>query len=143
MSSSGDDKVCSYDPLIELMARFENVRAVDTSADPFAELGVEDRLKKHIVDGIKKKLDEVIAPNAEAFRRAGARRVAVGLSVVEDQLRLSIRDDGKGFSPAGVEGQGLGNLRSRSAALKGQVTITSAPHSGTEVVILVPVPRSD
>ncbi|MBX7135330.1 MAG: B12-binding domain-containing protein [Fimbriimonadaceae bacterium] len=57
MSSPGDDKVCSYDPLIELMARFENVRATDTSADPFADLGVEDRLKKHIVDGIKKNLE--------------------------------------------------------------------------------------
>lgn len=46
-----------YDPLIELMARFENVRATDTSADPFEGLSVDDRLKKHIVDGIKKNLD--------------------------------------------------------------------------------------
>jgi len=49
--------VVSYDPLIELMARFENVKAANTAADPFEGLGVEDRLKKHIVDGIKKNLD--------------------------------------------------------------------------------------
>lgn len=46
-----------YDPLIELMKRFEDVKAVDTSVDPFAGLSVEDQLKKHIVDGIKKSLE--------------------------------------------------------------------------------------
>lgn len=46
-----------YDPLIELMARFENVKAIDTSVDPFEGLGPEDRLKKHIIDGVKKNLE--------------------------------------------------------------------------------------
>jgi len=54
---SRPERVCTYDPLIELMSRFENVKAVDTTADPFAGLTVEDRLKKHIVDGIKKGLE--------------------------------------------------------------------------------------
>lgn len=39
------------------MARFENVRAVDTSVDAFESLSVEDRLKKHIVEGIKRNLE--------------------------------------------------------------------------------------
>lgn len=52
-----EEKIVSYDPLIELMARFENVRATDTKADPFEDLGVEDTLKKHIVEGIKKNLE--------------------------------------------------------------------------------------
>lgn len=56
-SESGADKVCVYDPLIELMARFENVRATSTATDPFEGLSVEDVLKKHIVDGIKKLLE--------------------------------------------------------------------------------------
>lgn len=46
-----------YDPLIELMARFENVKAIDTSVDPFEGLSAEDRLKKHIIDGVKKNLE--------------------------------------------------------------------------------------
>src|SRR5579862_8957356 len=54
---SPEERTVTYDPLIELMARFENVRAVDTSVDPFEGLGIEDRLKKHIVDGIKKNLE--------------------------------------------------------------------------------------
>lgn len=52
-----EDRTVTYDPLIELMSRFENVRAVDTKADPFEGLGVEDTLKKHIVEGIKKNLE--------------------------------------------------------------------------------------
>lgn len=39
------------------MRRFENVKAVDTSADPFAGLAIEEVLKKHIVDGLKKGLE--------------------------------------------------------------------------------------
>jgi len=51
-----DQRVVQYDPLIEFMSRFENVKTVDTSADPFQGLSIEERLKKHIVDGIKKNL---------------------------------------------------------------------------------------
>jgi len=40
------------------MARFENVKASSTASNPFEGLGVEDRLKKHIVEGIKKNLEE-------------------------------------------------------------------------------------
>jgi 5-methyltetrahydrofolate--homocysteine methyltransferase len=52
-----EERVCTYDPLIELMARFENVKATSTAANPFEGLSVEDTLKKHIVDGIKKNLE--------------------------------------------------------------------------------------
>ncbi|MFQ3678051.1 MAG: vitamin B12 dependent-methionine synthase activation domain-containing protein [Fimbriimonadaceae bacterium] len=51
------DRACTYDPLIALMARFENVKASATSADAFAGLTIEEVLKKHIVDGIKKSLE--------------------------------------------------------------------------------------
>lgn len=62
-----EERTVSYDPLIELMARFENVRAVDTKADPFEGLGIEDVLKKHIVDGIKKNLDAHLDKALETY----------------------------------------------------------------------------
>ena len=52
-----EERVCTYDPLIELMKRFENVRISDTGIDAFDGLTIEDQLKKHIVDGIKKSLE--------------------------------------------------------------------------------------
>lgn len=54
---NNEQRTCTYDPLVEFMARFENVKAIDTSTDPFEGLTIEDRLKKHIIDGIKKNLD--------------------------------------------------------------------------------------
>ncbi len=53
----GPEEACVYDPLIELMARFENVKISASTGDPFEGLTAEDRLKKHIVDGIKKNLE--------------------------------------------------------------------------------------
>lgn len=52
-----ESEECTYDPLIELMARFEHVKASDNSTDAFAALSIEDQLKKHIVDGVKKGLE--------------------------------------------------------------------------------------
>ena len=52
-----DERTCTYDPLIELMKRFENVRISDSSTDAFEGLSIEEQLKKHIVDGIKKSLE--------------------------------------------------------------------------------------
>jgi 5-methyltetrahydrofolate--homocysteine methyltransferase len=57
MSNSGPERTVTYDPLIELMARFENVRVSDSSVDAFENLSPEDTLKKHIIDGIKKNLE--------------------------------------------------------------------------------------
>ncbi|RYG39514.1 hypothetical protein EON81_00745 [bacterium] len=51
------EKTVVYDPLIELMARFENVRTTSDTADAFESLTIEDQLKKHIVDGVKKNLE--------------------------------------------------------------------------------------
>jgi 5-methyltetrahydrofolate--homocysteine methyltransferase len=65
--SREEERSVTYDPLIELMARFENVRAVDTSVDPFESLGIEDRLKKHIVDGIKKGLERDLEAALEQY----------------------------------------------------------------------------
>ncbi|MEQ1934016.1 MAG: B12-binding domain-containing protein, partial [Fimbriimonadaceae bacterium] len=62
-----DERTCTYDPLIELMARFENVRATDTKADPFEDLSVEDCLKKHIVEGIKKNLEAHLQKALEKY----------------------------------------------------------------------------
>jgi 5-methyltetrahydrofolate--homocysteine methyltransferase len=64
---SDGERTCTYDPLIELMARFENVKVAATGADPFEGLGVEDRLKKHIVDGIKKNLERDLDAALETY----------------------------------------------------------------------------
>ncbi len=62
-----EERVCTYDPLIELMKRFENIRISDTGVDAFEELSIEEQLKKHIVDGIKKSLEARLDQALETY----------------------------------------------------------------------------
>ncbi|MBI5705749.1 MAG: B12-binding domain-containing protein [Armatimonadetes bacterium] len=67
MSEGLSERRCTYDPLIEFMARFENVKASDDTADPFAGLTVEESLKKHIIDGIKRHLERHLDEALESY----------------------------------------------------------------------------
>ena len=83
-----DQRTCTYDPLVEFMARFENVKAIDTSTDPFDGLSIEDRLKKHIIDGIKKNLDAHLEQ---------ARGIYPPLSIINDILLDGMKTVGELF----------------------------------------------
>lgn len=52
-----EERTVTYDPLLALMAKFENVRAVGGAENAFDGLSIEEALKKHIVDGVKKSLE--------------------------------------------------------------------------------------
>jgi len=79
-----------------------------------------------------------------AFRHAQARRIEVELHYDPRQLRLRIRDDGKGIDPklldgAGREGHyGLAGMRERANLVGGNLAIWSELDSGTEVELTVP-----
>jgi signal transduction histidine kinase len=70
-------------------------------------------------------------------RHAGASSVAVRLSVVDDAVRLFVRDDGAGFDPDGVTGFGLRGMRARAEQVGGTLSVRSGP-SGTELTLEVP-----
>jgi 5-methyltetrahydrofolate--homocysteine methyltransferase len=52
-----DERKVIYDPLVELLERFSDIKRIDDGRDPFEGLSPDDVLKKHIVDGIKKDLE--------------------------------------------------------------------------------------
>jgi 5-methyltetrahydrofolate--homocysteine methyltransferase len=62
------EKVCTYDPLIELMKLFENVQSTATAQDTLESLPIEERLKRHIVDGIKKNLERDLEAALEKYQ---------------------------------------------------------------------------
>ena len=62
-----EERTVKYDPLIELMKRFENVRIADSGTDAFEGLSIEDQLKKHIVDGVKKNLESRLEVALETY----------------------------------------------------------------------------
>lgn len=80
-------------------------------------------------------------------KHAAAREATVTLtSGGRDQLRVSIADDGRGFTP--VEGNrtarplGLTSMRERVEALGGTLHVDSQLGSGTQVTVTIPIPRT-
>jgi signal transduction histidine kinase len=72
-----------------------------------------------------------------AARHACARILRVRLTSIPGVVWLAVTDDGKGFDPASVQaGSGLQGLRERAAAIGADLSITSAPGRGVEIVVV-------
>jgi signal transduction histidine kinase len=83
---------------------------------------------------------------SNVLRHAQAHNVTVRLSSSRRRLRLEIRDDGRGFEVAAVEGrqrtgraEGLANLRRRAELLGASLDIQSRPGQGTALSLTMPV----
>lgn len=74
-----------------------------------------------------------------AIRHAQARHVAVALRHVDDELVLTIRDDGCGIYPGAAPGYGIAGMQERVSGLGGQYAIDSEAGGGTCVCITVPL----
>lgn len=81
---------------------------------------------------------------ANVARHAGAGRVALTLSYMEDMVTLDVRDDGAGFDPSsppepGYEGGfGLSAMRERLSRIAGTLEVESEPGAGTALSACVP-----
>lgn len=76
------------------------------------------------------------------LRHSGARGVELRVGYGPDGVTLTVRDDGRGFSPQEVAGEGghagLDGLSARAEALKGKVAIESRPGEGCAVRAFIP-----
>ena len=83
-----------------------------------------------------------------AFRHAAAQRIEVEIRYDEQQLRLRVRDNGKGIAPKltgddGREGHfGLRGMRERAKLIGGKLTVWSELDSGTEVELSIAAARA-
>jgi signal transduction histidine kinase/ligand-binding sensor domain-containing protein len=78
-----------------------------------------------------------------AFRHAQARQIEVTLTYASNQLRLLVRDDGRGIDPtvlrSGREGHwGLSGMRDRADRIRARFCVMSSPSAGTEIELSVP-----
>lgn len=91
---------------------------------------------------------------ANVREHSGASRVAVTLTALDDEVRLDVRDDGRGFAAASGRmqghrgradrrGHGIAGIRSRTEALGGTTAVESAPGEGTSLSIALPTQRGD
>jgi len=78
-----------------------------------------------------------------AFRHSGARRIEVRIHYDDRQLRVEVRDDGKGIDQTRVEEDrpghfGLRGMRERAGVIGGRLEVWSEVRLGTEVALTVP-----
>ena len=121
--------------------------AVDeTNQNPPPEFRVE-------VEGAPRELHPILRDDVyriagealrNAFRHAEARRIEVEVRYDEHQLRLRVRDDGKGFDSLKLLGArrdghwGLTGMRERAKLVGGKLEVWSDLRSGTEIELSVP-----
>jgi PAS domain S-box-containing protein len=77
-------------------------------------------------------------------RHAGATDVAIALTGEEGAIRLSIRDNGKGFDPGrktSQAGLGLDSMKERAYLIGADFSVTSQPGDGTVIEVLAPLSR--
>jgi signal transduction histidine kinase/ligand-binding sensor domain-containing protein len=83
-----------------------------------------------------------------AFRHAEAQRIEVEFRYDEQQLRLRVRDDGKGIDATFLTGEGytghfgLHGMRERAKLIDGKLTVWTAAESGTEIELIIPAARA-
>jgi signal transduction histidine kinase/ligand-binding sensor domain-containing protein len=78
-----------------------------------------------------------------AFRHSGAKAVEIEIEYAPSELRLFVRDDGRGIDPqiarTGATGHwGIAGMKERAARIGGSLTIRSRAAAGTEIELRVP-----
>jgi len=75
-----------------------------------------------------------------AIRHGEAQQITIVVSSIQNRLRLTIADNGKGMAamPNGSTGIGLDSMRYRAHILGGELKIDSRPDEGTIVICEIP-----
>jgi len=97
-----------------------------------------DHLDKNITRQIFRVIQECLT---NVVRHADAKRVSIQLriSTPSDGLKLTVKDDGRGFDTHDVNlGFGLRGMKERIRSLDGEFTLESSPNNGTVVTAWLP-----
>lgn len=93
-----------------------------------------------------KKMDQVLRQNLylifkeavnNAIKYAEASMIEVHLDLSDHTLELKITDNGKGFDPSHVKGNGLFNMQKRAKRIQGSLSISA--QEGTKIQLQVPI----
>lgn len=98
------------------------------------EVALSGQFRHHIVLTVKEALHNIV-------KHAKATEVMIQIKV-DQQLTITITDNGRGFDPLNPAhlGKGLKNMKRRIAALKGSIEWPDAEPKGTVLLISVPLP---
>jgi two-component system sensor histidine kinase DegS len=112
-----------------------------------AVFGQEVRLASAVEVGLFRIIQEALHNVSKHARAASAR---VTLTYGQEQILLSVRDDGRGFDLREVERGGragghfgLISMRERAELLGGRFEVKSAPGQGTRITVAVPITEGE
>lgn len=93
------------------------------------------------VDTARQLLRIVQEALSNTLKYADARRLTIDLVFEPEQVQICVQDNGRGFEPTqatAAGGFGLLSMRARAVAIGAELTICSAPHQGTTLVVTLP-----
>ncbi|MEJ0106875.1 MAG: response regulator [Bacteroidota bacterium] len=99
------------------------------------------QIEKNIATGLYRVYQESLTNIA---RHAGATKVKAELTCMDDQLILTIADNGNGFNYEEIKNKktlGLVGMKERALIMNGGLTADSIPGKGTTITIAVPLKR--
>ena len=102
---------------------------------------VEDRAAKALSAEQSLHLLRVIQEAvSNCIRHGGAQEARVSLKMLKQGVRLSIRDNGRGFNQDTVKagGYGLRNMAARAQKVSGRFTVLSKENEGTRIILDLP-----
>ena len=77
-----------------------------------------------------------------AARHGAAKQVWISIGGDEQAIRVTVEDDGIGFTDTGGGGMGLKGMRERLVALNGRLTLGARPGGGTLLAAVIPCARA-
>ena len=98
------------------------------------------QVEKNIATGLYRIYQEALT---NVLRHSGADKVTSKISMIQNQIILSVTDNGKGFDPNEIKAKktlGLLGMNERALLMKGQLLIESDPSEGTTITVAVPMP---
>jgi PAS domain S-box-containing protein len=104
-------------------------------------LAVEDRAAKALSTEQSLHLIRVIQEAvSNCIKHGHAREARVSLKMLKRGVRLSVRDNGRGFNQDDVKGigYGLGNMAARAQKIGGRLAVLSKVNEGTSIVLDLP-----
>ncbi len=107
----------------------------------FAWFGEEERLEHQLEIVVYRIVHELVN---NALKYSEATRILVHIVQDTDRISLTVEDNGRGFdTSAATTGTGLQNIRTRVAALEGNMDIFSTENEGTEVHVELKIKADD
>jgi signal transduction histidine kinase len=102
------------------------------AAEHLEKVKLNPELRRHLYLIFKEALTNIA-------RHSGSRSVWLAIRMEGGRIRVEIGDNGHGFNPAAVSGNGLDNMRARAAHAGGTISLESAIGAGTHIRLDIPL----